>query len=200
MSNNLKEAIENRRSYYSISNQSDISDEEIIDIVNLAVKHVPSPFNSQSTRVVVLFGENHKKLWNIVKETLRKKTSTEKFIDTEKKIDTAFASGHGTVLFFEDESVVRNLEESFPLYAETFVSWSLQSSAMNQFAIWVMLEDAGFGASLQHYNPIIDDEVKKTWNIDPNWKLISQMPFGKPTAYPEEKEFVPLEKRVKIFR
>lgn len=25
------------------------------------------------------------------------------------------------------------------------------------------------------------------WNIPPSWKLIAQMPFGKPTAWPEPK-------------
>ena len=199
MNNNLKEAIMNRRSIYSLSNKSLISDEEIVEIVNFAVKHVPSPFNSQSARVVVLFGENHTKLWNIVKKTLRKFTPAEKFPATEKKIEESFASGYGTIMFFEDQSVVKNLETSFPTYADNFAIWSLESSGMHQFAVWVMLENAGFGASLQHYNPLIDDEVRKTWKIDPNWKLIAEMPFGVPTAKPGEKQFQPLENRVKIF-
>lgn len=199
MNNNLKDAIMNRRSIYTLSNKSPISDEEIVEMVNFAVKHVPSAFNSQSTRVVVLFGENHTKLWNIVKKTLRKFTPAERFPVTEKKIEDSFASGYGTILFFEDQSVVKNLETSFPTYADNFAGWSLQSSGMHQFAIWVMLENAGFGASLQHYNPLIDDEVRKTWKIDPNWKLIAEMPFGVPTAQPGEKQFQPLENRVKIF-
>ena len=200
MNNNFKEAVMSRRSIYSLSNESLISDEEIIEIVSFAVKHAPSPFNSQSARAVVLFGENHIKLWNIVKSTLKKFTPVDKFPATEKKIEDSFASGYATVLFFEDQSVIRNLETSFPLYADNFPIWSLQSSGMFQFTVWVMLEDAGFGASLQHYNPLIDDEVRKNWNIDPNWKLISQMPFGVPTAQPGEKQFEPLEKRVKIFK
>jgi predicted oxidoreductase (fatty acid repression mutant protein) len=199
MNNNLKNAIINRRSIYSLSNKSPVSDEEIVEIVNFAVKYVPSPFNSQSARVVVLFGENHTKLWNIVKNTLRKFTPEEKFPATEKKIEESFASGYGTILFFEDQSVVKNLEASFPLYADNFATWSMQSSGMHQFTVWVMLENAGLGASLQHYNPLIDDEVRKTWKIDPNWKLIAQMPFGVPTAKPGEKQFQPLENRVKIF-
>ena len=197
---NLKEAIMNRRSIYSLGSKSPVSDEEIIEIVNFAVKYAPSPFNCQSARAVVLFGENHTKLWNIVKKTLKKFTSVDKFPATEKKIDTSFASGYATVLFFEDQSVIKNLETSFPLYADNLLLWSQQSSGMLQFAVWVMLENAGFGASLQHYNPLIDDEVRRNWNIDPNWKLISQMPFGVPTTEPGEKQFEPLEKRVKIFK
>ena len=44
----------------------------------------------------------------------------------------------------------------------------------------------------------IEEEVKKNWNFPASWKLIAQMPFGKPTAQPGEKEFQPLEKRLFI--
>ena len=33
-----------------------------------------------------------------------------------------------------------------------------------------------------------------------NWKLIVQMPFGKPMEQPDEKQFQPLENRIKIFK
>ena len=36
---------------------------------------------------------------------------------------------------------------------------------MHQFVIWNMLEDAGMGGSLQHYNPLVDDEVRASWNL-----------------------------------
>ena len=52
-----------------------------------------------------------------------------------------------------------------------------------------MLEDMGLGASLQHYNPLIDDEVRRTWNLPGDWMMIAQMPFGTPTGEPGEKEF-----------
>ena len=58
----------------------------------------------------------------------------------------------------------------------------------------------GLGASLQHYNPLIDEEVKKQWSIPPNWKLIAEMPFGNPTVAAGEKEFQPIEMRVKVFK
>ena len=58
----------------------------------------------------------------------------------------------------------------------------------------------GFGASLQHYNELIEVEVKREWNLPDKWKLISQMPFGKPTVQPDEKQFQPLEDRIKIFK
>lgn len=56
MERTFSEALKNRRSYYSITGQSPVTDQEIECIVNLAVRHVPSAFNSQSTRVVLLLG------------------------------------------------------------------------------------------------------------------------------------------------
>lgn len=200
MIKDLKEAIKHRRTYYSISNESKVSDKEIQEIIDFAVTNVPSAFNSQSTRVVLLLGANHKILWNIVKETLRKIVPIDAFTVTEKKIDGSFASGYGTVLFFEDQDVVKGLQESFPGYKDNFPKWSQQTSAMHQYVIWTMLEGVGFGASLQHYNPLIDAEVKKIWNLPDSWELIAQMPFGVPTKEPGEKEFKPLEDRVKVFK
>ena len=77
----------------------------------------------------------------------------------------AFKSGYGTVLYFEDSEVVEELQEKFALYKENFPIWSQQSSGMLQFAIWTALEIEGFGATLQHYNPLIDEEVRKEWEF-----------------------------------
>ncbi|MDR0843749.1 MAG: nitroreductase family protein [Tannerella sp.] len=193
------EAVKHRRSYYAISNQSPVSDAEIEEIVNLAVTYLPSAFNSQTTRVVLLLGKNQTQLWEITRETLRKIVSAEAFVATGKKIDS-FSAGYGTVLYFEDQDIVKSLQESFPGYAENFPVWSQQTSAMHQFAVWTMLEDAGFGVSLQHYNPLIDEEVRSTWNLPANWKLIAQMPFGTPVQDPGEKSFKPLDGRALIFK
>ena len=79
MERSFSEALKQRRTYYSITNQSPISDQEIECIVNMTVRHVPSAFNSQSTRVVLLLGESHKKLWQIVKDALKKIVPSEAF-------------------------------------------------------------------------------------------------------------------------
>ncbi|SNS40275.1 hypothetical protein SAMN05446037_100997 [Anaerovirgula multivorans] len=192
-------AVEKRRSIYGISKEAAISDEKIQEVINHAVKHTPSSFNSQSGRVVVLLGEHHNKLWDITKETLRKVVGDNNFASTEEKMH-AFRSGYGTILFFEDNSVVEELQNKFPLYKDTFPVWSQHSSGMLQYVIWTTLEVEGFGASLQHYNPLIDDEVKQEWQIPEKWKLIAQMPFGKPTAQPGDKEFQPLQERIKVFK
>lgn len=196
----LKDTIQLRRSYYGISDKIDISDKELEDILATAIKHVPSAYNSQTTRFVLLLGKEHNKFWNIVLESLRKIVPADKFGPTEGKINNSFNCGYGTILFYEDQKVVKGLQDQFPSYADYFPQYSQHTAGMHQFAVWTMLRDAGIGATLQHYQPLIDDEVAKTWNIDPNWKLIAQMPFGNPIAEPGEKEFQPVEDRLKVFK
>ncbi len=200
MNENFKDALQKRRSFYELTDRSALSDAELEQLLRFAAEHVPSAFNSQTTRLVLLTGEAHRKLWNIVKETLRKIVPAEAFVRTESKIDTSFAAGYGTVLFWEDQQIVRELQEKFPAYAANFPTWSEQTNAMHQLAVWVMLEDAGLGASLQHYNPLIDDEIKTVWQLPEHWKLIAEMPFGLPAGQPGEKTMQPLDERVLVFR
>ncbi len=199
MAKDFYTAIEDRRSIYAISKEQVVSDEKIQEVIYHAVKHTPSAFNSQSARVVVLLGEQHDKLWDITKKRYEKLYLKITLHLLKKKIN-AFKSGYGTVLYFEDSQVVEELQENFALYKENFPTWSQQSSGMLQFAIWTALEIEGFGATLQHYNPLIDEEVRKEWEVPENWKLTAQMPFGKPVVPAGEKEYHPLENRVKIYK
>ncbi len=148
--------------------------------------------------MVLLLGENHDKLWEITRETLRKIVPADSFASTDAKID-GFKNGYGTIMFFEDEEVIEGLQEQFSLYKDVFPIWSLQSSGMLQYLIWITIEGKSLGASLQHYNPLIDDEVKETWGLPKKWKLLAQMPFGTPVQDPGDKEFSPVESRVKMF-
>lgn len=198
MTKTFQEAMAHRRSYYALKNESPITDNEIIDIVHSAVKHVPSAFNSQSTRVVVLLHDKHQRVWEITKDVLRKIVSAEAFGNTKNKIESSFQSGYGTLLFYEDQRPVKALQEQFPRYADNFPIWSQHTNAMHQFAIWTMLEDASFGVSVQHYNPLIDELVAKEFNIPAEWTLIAQMPFGAPAGEPGEKDYQPLSDRVLV--
>lgn len=60
---------------------------------------------------------------------------------------------------------------------------------MHQYALWVALEAEGFGANLQHYNPIIDQKAADHWKIPLEWKLRSQLVFGGRAGEPGEKQF-----------
>ena len=199
MQKNFYEAMKDRRSIYAISGETTISDEKIAEVIGQAVQNTPSAFTNQSARVVVLFGENHKKVWSITMETLRKLVPQEKFAATEDKINS-FAAGYGTVLYFDDTSITGHFAEQFASYKDNFPVWAQQANGMLQFAVCTSLENEGLGATLQHYNPLIDDEVKANWKLPESWKLIAEMPFGKPVAAPDAKQFVPLEERMLLFK
>lgn len=199
MSKDFLTAIADRRSIYGLSKESPISDDKIKELIDHAVKYTPSAFNSQSARVILLLGSEHDKLWDITKEALRKVVPANNFAPTEEKINS-FKSGYGTVLYFEENSIIESLQQQFALYKDNFPVWAQQSNGMLQFVIWTALEMEGLGASLQHYNELIEDEVKKTWGIASSWKLIGQMPFGKPTTPAGEKQFQAIADRVKVFK
>ncbi|MDE5708031.1 MAG: nitroreductase family protein [Alistipes sp.] len=200
MERTCEEVFKHRRSYYDLSAESPVTDAQIERILHFALKHIPSAFNSQSTRLVLLLHEHHAALWKMVKRRLRAVVPEETFARTAEKVDRSFAAGYGTVLFYEDMSVIRSLQQRFPLYAGNFPTWSEHTSAMHQLTVWTMLENAGFGASLQHYNPLIDKDVRIQWRLPEEWRLIAQMPFGLPAAAPPEKTFEPVDARMRIFR
>ena len=190
--------IKQRRTIYAVGKNVALTPEKIESVIKEAVNHSPSAFNSQTSRIVTLFGESHLQLWNIVRETLRKIVPEAAFEGTNAKINS-FAAGYGTVLFYEDQDVVKSLQEQFALYADNFPVWSEHSSAIAQFAVWTALSEQNIGASLQHYNPIVDAEIAEIFDIPANWKLRAQLVFGSIEAPAGEKTFMAEADRFKTF-
>lgn len=190
--------IKQRRTIYALGKDLSLAQSKVEEIIKDAIKLSPSAFNSQTSRAVILFGDSHVKFWNIVLETLRKIVPEAAFAGTSGKINS-FIAGAGTVLFFEDQDIVKNLQEQFELYADNFPIWSEHSTGIAQFAVWTALSEAGIGGSLQHYNPIVDEEVASTFNVPANWKLRAQLVFGSIEAPAGEKEFMNDADRFKTF-
>lgn len=198
MATDFYTAVKTRRTVYTLTKYSTISDSRIEEILKDALTHVPSPFNSQSGRIVLLRGAKHEAFWSNLKEVLRGMVKDPKaFADSEARVD-GFKAGYGTVLFFEDQDVVKGLQDSFPAYKDNFPLWSLHSAGMMQFAVWTSFAIEGMGASLQHYTPLVDEWVYKNADVPKSWKLIAQMPFGKSSAPAGEKSFSPLSGRFKV--
>lgn len=196
---NFYKSIEKRRTIYNINNEVIVPLEKVQEIVEHSLKHVPTAFNSQSNRAVVLFENAHNELWETVKESLRKIVPADSFAQTEEKIDS-FKSGYGTILYFEDLDVIHSLQKQYAAYSDNFPIWSQQSSGMLQFAVWNLLEIEGLGVSLQHYTVFIENFIREKWNIPNNWNLIAQMPFGNPIGKPDEKQYNDLKDSFKIIK
>ncbi|KAI9740435.1 MAG: hypothetical protein M1834_005015 [Cirrosporium novae-zelandiae] len=190
----LIQSWESRHTIYQLSNSSTISDEKIKEVAEKALLNVPSSFNSQSTRLVILLKKDHEQLWDFTKEIL-KPIVGEGFAATEAKLN-GFRAAYGTILFYEDPVPVQELQKNFALYADRFPVWSEHTSAMHQFALWTALDAEGLGANLQHYSPLVDEKISKTWNVPAAWSLKGQLVFGKPAGGAHEKTQKPLEERL----
>lgn len=189
-----------RRSIYALGREVTQTPEALYDLVKSAVKQSPTSFNNQSVRAVVLMGDAHEKLWDMTAQRLQQEVPDETaYQQTLAKINHAFKAGFGTVLFYTDTDVVKMYEEQIPLYAENFYDWSEQGHGMAEYATWLALTEAGLGASLQHYNPLIDEAVAAAFDIPDNWRLRAQMPFGSIEAAASEKDMMSDAERFKFF-
>ena len=90
------DATRSRRTMYKITNESTISDNRIEQLVCHAIANIPSAFNTQSARIVVLLKQEHEKLWDISKEIFQKVIPADKWGYIEGRIN-GFRAGYGTV-------------------------------------------------------------------------------------------------------
>jgi len=168
----------------------------LAELIQEAVRSCPSALNSQSSRIVVLFGDSHERFWEIVKEVQRKLVAVHVFAGTGMKIDQCMA-GYGTVLFYEDQNIIQKMQKKIPFNADDFPVWSEQTSGMAQYAVWTALADSSIGACLQHYNPSIDKAVSEHFHIDESWLLRAQLVFG---SIEQEAEIKPEPQNAERFR
>ncbi|MCL2862005.1 MAG: nitroreductase family protein [Firmicutes bacterium] len=193
-------AIEKRRSIRIVSDESILSEEKLKETIEHAVKYSPTAFNAQEQRVVVLLEGRHKWFWDLAIDTLRAIVPKEKFAPTEAKIN-GLKSGKGTILIYQDTSVVKGLQKNFPMYHDNFPIWAHESTGMLEYVLWTALASEGYGVSLHHYTELIETETDRELNIDRNWKMVGQIVFGSPREKPDSnKEFKPLEDRLLFFK
>lgn len=193
----LQQAFDERRSVYALGNELPVEPQAIVNMAERVLLHTPSAFNSQSSRLVVLFCAEHQRLWDIAEEKLRAAVGDGDFSGSKQKLD-GFRAAAGTVLFYEDKNVTQSLQEQFALYADRFPVWAQQASAMHQYAMWTELRTLNVGANLQHYNPLVDEDAAKAFSIPDSWELVAQMPFGNIVEPAGEKTYQPVSERMKV--
>ncbi|KAG6861407.1 hypothetical protein C0995_000536 [Termitomyces sp. Mi166 len=195
------EAIKVRRSILSLTKESPISDDRIVLLVQHAIKHAPSPFSVQSCRAIVLFGEEHEKLWDFALKRTRENLPPAVFETFEPKIKGE-RQAYGTVLPAFYKAAAESLPDRVKGLLKQYPEWYEHANGMAQFVAWTALATEGLGCNLQHYNPSIDKDVKETWNVPESWTLRAQLVFGKATGPPRggvDKVFAPLEPRVLVY-
>ncbi|CAK4031084.1 nitroreductase HBN1 [Lecanosticta acicola] len=196
------DAVAHRRTIYGLNKSSTVPDARIKEIVTQTIKDVPSSFNSQSARIVVLVKEDHDKFWQFVTDILKAHVPEAKWEHTKQRMDM-FAAAYGTILFYEDPEPIKALQSKFPQYADKFPQWSEHTSAMHQYVLWTALEAEGLGCNLQHYNPLADQKVSEHFGVPLEWSQKAQLVFGEPADAKrenlQERTFQPVEERVKFF-
>lgn len=198
---NTIENLKKRKSNYNLDKNIKVKEEDIIQMVEDVFLYSPSAFNSQSHKAVIVLGDEHDILWeditlNILLGIVKKE---EKIKEVTEKMNS-FKNAYGTVLIFEDDDIIKSLQEKFPVFKDNFPVWSEQGSGMATIEMWDALAEMGLGANLQHYNPLIDEKVKKRWNIPSNWNLRAQLVFGNIVEEAEAKEKIDIKERVKVVK
>ncbi len=186
--------LKNRRSVYGLNKNLPVFKDKVFDLVRDSVRYVPDAFDMKSQRVIVVVDDAHEKFWDAVYDELVRATGNP---IPRERLDS-FAAAAGTILYFYDSAVVNEVRKRYPLYAENFHDWVMQSNGMLQFAIWTGLAEMGVGANLQHYNPVIDKMVARMFDLPEAWVLVAEMPFGGIAKQPSPKIPEDIDIRVKI--
>lgn len=98
----LLKITQDRRTHYKLLGKSPISDDDLETLIRNATKHVPTAWNTQSSRVVLLLRDEHKKVWDIAISVIEGLVETgavpkEMFENYTKPKLEAFKAAYGTV-------------------------------------------------------------------------------------------------------
>lgn len=148
---------QDRRTHYKLLGKSPISDSDIATLVKNATKHVPTAWNTQSSRVVLLLKDEHKKVWDIAISVIEGLVQAgavpkEMFENYTKPKLEAFKAAYGTVschakfyfglfqpltssqvLLFVDYESLAATKEKFAIYADKVDTFALEANAMAEY-------------------------------------------------------------------
>ncbi|MDO5047916.1 MAG: nitroreductase family protein [Anaerococcus sp.] len=189
---NTLDILKNRRSYRDLDDKIKVSDEKISQVLEEVTELVPDAFNMKSQRIILVQGDLHKKLWDIIYDAFDGMVKKEK--------TDGFKKASGTILFYYDKALVERMKEKFPLYKDQFEPWAHQSNGMLQISMWNALDELGLGVNLQHYNPVIDEKLRDMFGLSEDYVLLAQMVYGNILSKPDEKEKEDIGKRFRIER
>lgn len=186
----LKDLLTKRRSHYAIGANTDVTAADVTAALNEVIPQVPSAFNSQATRVVVVSGEKNAQLWDLIKG-VQQEVLDEATLNFMTPIMDGAREAVGTILFFEDRDAV---EAGIPANEERRLVYKNHASANAQLTAWLALTELGLGANLQHFNigyeQGFDRAIRELLDVSETWELIAEMPFGSIEAPAAEKESI----------
>ncbi|CDR44184.1 CYFA0S14e00584g1_1 [Cyberlindnera fabianii] len=178
-----------RRTQYQLKKAlpQGVTIEQVQSIVQEFVKHTPTSFNMQSLRAVVITGALHEAVWKAVADAL----PTD---DAKRRPLSAKDEAYGSVIFFDDSTTIKGMQEKFAVYADYFPIFAATSNGAAQINTWAAIGELGLGGHLQHYNPFVEAALKG--KVPESWTVQAQLVFGVPTAEAGPKQFI--ENEVKV--
>lgn len=196
---NLVDLVEKRRSIYALGSDSEYSQEQIVERIREVVKQAPSAFNSQTTRLVVLFDEANDKFWDHIYD-VQKDVLDEETFGMMSGIMTGAKEGIGTILFFEDRDALAEM----PAEGVREEAYKQNNNSNAQYGVWLALAEMDLGASLQHFNigyeQGFDKATREMFDLPERYEMVAQMPFGSVEQEADEKEHIDTNEQVKVFK
>ncbi|AMB99387.1 nitroreductase [Aerococcus urinaehominis] len=194
---NFKELASKRRTVYHLGRNTEVSQEEISNYLSQVLQEVPTAFNSQTSRIVIVFGDKHEALWQEIYNVQEQVLAGDMW-DMMSGVIQGAQAGLGTVLFFEDRDQVAQM----PTNSERQEAYKQNNSANNQYAAWLALAELGLGASLQHFNigyaQGFDKSIKELLDLPASYELVAQMPFGSVETPAQEKDYLATEEKIQV--
>lgn len=194
----LKKLMEKRRTSYALGKNTDFSQEEIVTAIRDTIKNVPSAFNSQTTRAVVIFDEANKKFWQHIYDVQKDVLPEQMWEMMSGVMEGARDNAIGTVLFFEDRDAI----EVMPANDERKATYKEHNAAIAQYSVWLRLTEMDLGGSLQHlnvgYDQGFDKATREMFDLPDSFEMIAQMPFGSIEAPAGEKDHIDTNTQVQV--
>ncbi|PWG00248.1 nitroreductase family protein [Levilactobacillus bambusae] len=179
MSNDYLKLLASRPKVTQLGQQTNLLESDLVTAIESAIDNTPAPTETPTVRAAILFGGAHEQLWEFASDARASDAFNQS--DSERVLTTIrdqYANGLGTVLFFTDTAVTKQLRHKHPHQSDWFKTATIIENGMAQMNVWTLLTSLGLGASLQHFNPEINDQVLETFNLETSWLLQAQMPFG----------------------
>jgi predicted oxidoreductase (fatty acid repression mutant protein) len=146
-----------------------------------AADHVPSAFDAQPWRVVVVC-DRHDEFWDGVIETIKCRLEGDR---RERYLVRAqgMRAGGMTLLIFEEIALTGPRDN---LTVEEARDHASQSLGMLQLALWLTISAHGLATSLQHWQFLIEDVATAFVGLPAEgFRLVTFMPVGFPAEPPE---------------
>ena len=194
----FKDLAAKRRSIYHIGKNTDHSSKEIVDALKAVLKDVPTAFNSQTSRIVIAFGDKHQALWDEIYQVQEGVLEGDMWEQMSGVIQGA-KEGLGTILFFEDLNEVENM----PANPERSIAYKENNSANHQYAAWLTLAELDLGATLQHFNigyeQGFDKSIRQMFDLPDSYAMLAQMPFGSVETPAGDKDYIDQDEKVRVY-